>query len=120
MTKFGKILVYLLVFTTLANASFADRGVGRKKKAPVSLNVNLNGGFKNNLSFNLNNGLKYKGSISGNSSSYGNLSSNFKSTILTYQKGNVVYIVPVKQKVILKAADAKPGYAGMKLILKVP
>ena len=37
-------------------------------------------------------------------------------SVLTYQKGNMTYIIPYKQKIIL--SDIKQGYTGMKLIIR--
>lgn len=121
MSYFGKILVYLLVFTGLSTSTFADRGVGRKKKSVVQSNIKLSNSFNSNLSFNLSNGLKYKGSIlkMSNSSNVGTANTAIRTNVLTFQKGNVVYLVPVKQKIQLQP-DAARNYAGMKLIIKVP
>jgi hypothetical protein len=38
-------------------------------------------------------------------------------TLVTYQKGNSVYILPYKQKVLV--ADVQQGYTGTKLIIKM-
>ncbi len=91
--------------------SFADRGIG-KKKSKVVLNIKMPVSFQSCLNFNLRNGLKYTGSlISSTPKTY---SSN---ALITYQKGNSVYILPYKQKMLV--ADVKQGYTGTKLIIKI-
>jgi hypothetical protein len=37
-------------------------------------------------------------------------------TLVSYQKGNTIYIIPYKQKIIMP--EVKPGYTGMKLIIR--
>ncbi len=91
--------------------SFADRGIG-KKKSKVVLNIKMPVSFQSSLNFNLRNGLKYTGSlISSTPKTY---SSN---ALITYQKGNSIYIMPYKQKLLV--ADVKQGYTGTKLIIKI-
>lgn len=120
MTNFGKILVYLLVFTGLSISTYADRGVGKKKKATVASNIKITNNFQSSLSFNLSNGLKYKGSLLRmQSTSNTQAVSITKMNVLSFQKGNVVYLVPAKQKLAIQP-DAARNYAGMKLIIKVP
>jgi len=92
--------------------SFADRGINKKAKSKISLNIKSNSTFANTFSFNLKTGLKYKGSLLGNES----VTSSIYNTLITYQKGNTVYILPYKQKVIVP--EMHQGYTGMKLIIK--
>jgi hypothetical protein len=40
----------------------------------------------------------------------------FVNTLSTYQKGNTIYLVPNKQKIIIP--EIKQGYTGMRLIIK--
>ena len=94
--------------------SFADRGLRRKSKNKVTLNINTNSSFKNSLSFNLKNGLKYKGVLlTGNQTENNAI---FNNTITTYQKGNTIYLIPSKQKILIP--EVTQGYTGMKLIIK--
>ena len=92
--------------------SFADRGIG-KKKAKVVLNIKAPVTFANSLNFNLHTGLKYTGTIMPSS-----VSTTQSSSLITYQKGNSVYIMPYKQKIFV--ADVHQGFAGTKLIIRVP
>ncbi|RYY49694.1 MAG: hypothetical protein EOO06_06325 [Chitinophagaceae bacterium] len=113
MKKATKIVLLLSVLNGFMLTTWADKGVG-KKKAKVSLNI-VNVNSAKDLSFNLKTGLKYKGSLLSNSavSSRNTISYN---NLVTYQKGNTVYIIPNKQKVVVP--EMKQGYTGMKLILK--
>jgi len=113
MSKISKIVLLVAVLNGIVLTSLADRGVGKNKKK-ISLNISTAGSVSKNLSFNLKSGLKYKGSLlnrvesSKNSLSY--------SSLITYQKGNTIYIVPYKQKILVP--EVKQGYTGMKLIIK--
>ncbi len=119
MIKSIRIIMLTTILTSVLIPSFADRGAGRKKKKVV-LNIKTPLTFAKSLNFNLNNGMRFTGSLflpiintkptfSANSFSF--------NTLITYQKGNCVYIVPYKQKVLV--ADVKEGYTGTKLIIKM-
>lgn len=116
MNKFTKILLLAALLNGIMLSSFADRGVSKKARTKVTLNINTTkSNFTNNLSFNLKSGLKYKGSLLAGVTK---TSSNtlVQNTVVTYQKGNSVYVVPYKQKVIVP--EMRQGYTGMKLIIK--
>ncbi|HRQ21577.1 MAG TPA: hypothetical protein PKY29_09695, partial [Ferruginibacter sp.] len=112
-----KRVAKILFFTALVTggtiwASYADRGIG-KKKSKVKLNiVNTNNNIKSNLSFNLKTGLKYTGSLLPSTNARGNASN----VLVTFQKGNSVYIIPYKQKAI--SSEIRQGYTGLKLVIK--
>lgn len=119
MKKMFRILLITTAFTGLLLTSFADRGLG-KKKNKVTLNIKAPTSFASSLKFNLRNGMKYTGSSllrplaitnTTNTSSY-----SFN-TLVTYQKGKSIYIVPMKQKILV--ADVRQGYTGAKLIIKM-
>ncbi len=113
MSKISKIALLVAVLNGIVLTSLADRGVGKNKKK-VSLNITTPETLSKTLSFNLKSGLKYKGSLlnrvetSKNGLSY--------SSLITYQKGNTIYIVPYKQKILVP--EVRQGYTGMKLIIK--
>lgn len=104
--------VMVLMGTTLG--AMADRGFGKKTKNRVSLNVNTSAGLRNSIPFNFKSGLKYTGSLISNQRVSGN--SMINSTLITYQKGNTVYIIPYKQKVAVP--EIKQGYTGVKFIIR--
>ncbi|MEP6674355.1 MAG: hypothetical protein ABJA78_04345 [Ferruginibacter sp.] len=106
------LIVSMLLSTALS--TLADRGIGKKTKNKISLNIATVSTLRSSISYNLKSGLTYKGSIQTN-----NVFSNrsmMNNTIVTYQKGNTVYIIPYKQKIVIP--DTKQGYVGMKLIIR--
>ncbi|MEP6712587.1 MAG: hypothetical protein ABJA37_09240 [Ferruginibacter sp.] len=109
-----KIILLFSIFNGIILFSFADRGVGKKAKTKVSLNIKTTGSFSKDLAFNLKTGLTYKGSLLSNIQS--NNSSLLYNTFVTYQKGNTIYIVPFKQKILVP--EIHQGYTGMKLIIR--
>ncbi len=113
MSKIAKKILLLGILTGTMLVSFADRGIGKKSKTKVLLNINTNSSFRNSVSFNLKAGLKYKGSLLSNTQQTNSLTST---ELVTYQKGNSIYIVPYKQKVIVP--EIRQGYTGLKLIIK--
>ena len=112
--KKAKILLVVVVLSSITFSALADRGIGKKSKTKTALNINTVNSLRNSISLNLKTGLKYTGSLLVNQQSVGNtLLSN---TLLTYQKGNTVYIIPHKQ--VFAVPDMKQGYTGVKLIIK--
>lgn len=114
MTKIAKKILLLSILTGTMFVSFADRGAGKKSKNKVMLNITTNGSLRNSISFNLKAGLKYKGSLLTNNQQQGSGLSS--SELVTYQKGNSIYIIPYKQKIIVP--EVRQGYTGLKLIIK--
>ena len=114
MCKITKIILLFSILHGIVPSTFADRGVGKKVKNTVSLNIKSNGSFTNNLAFNLKTGLTYKGSLISTSQSSN--SSLLYNSFVTYQKGNTIYIVPFKQKILVP--EIYQGYTGMKLIIR--
>ncbi len=110
-----------MLTTILSSAlftSFANRGNTRKKKK-VILNIKTPISFTKSLNFNLNNGMKYSGFFFAPLTTTTAVTPNTFSfnTLITYQKGNSIYIVPYKQKILV--ADVHQGYTGTKLIIKM-
>ena len=108
MSKITKTVLLFAVLNGIMFTSLADRGVGKAKKSVATNN------FKSSISINLKIGLKYKGSLLTGVSS--NKTFLTVSNIVTYQKGNTIYVVPYKQKIVVP--EVKQGYTGMKLIIK--
>lgn len=113
MKKAKKILI-VLVFSSIGFSALADKGIGKKNKARVNLNINAGNSLRNSISVNLKTGLKYTGSLLSNQQVNG--TTYLTNALLTYQKGNTVYIIPHKQ--IIAVPEMKQGYTGMKLIIK--
>jgi len=96
-----------------ALSALADRGIGKKTKSKVALNISTPTTLRNSVSLNLKTGLRYTGSVVVNQPVTTN---SMSSTLVTYQKGNTVYIIPYKQKVVMP--EVRQGYTGMKLIIR--
>jgi hypothetical protein len=110
----AKILVIVLMLSGIGFSAMADKGIGKKSKSKVTLNINTTNTLRNSIAINLKSGLKYTGNLLAGQQVNG--SAYFNKTLLTYQKGNTVYIIPHKQ--VFAVPDMKPGYTGMKLIIK--
>jgi hypothetical protein len=117
MKKAFRILLITTALTGVLLPSFADRGIG-KKKNKVILNIKTPTTFASSLKFNLRNGMKYTGSSLLKPLGITKTTAlNSFNTLVTYQKGKSIYIVPMKQKVLV--ADVKQGYTGAKLIIRI-
>jgi hypothetical protein len=115
MDKFIKKTFAIALLFSMTSVAFADKGAGKKNKNKFLLNINTNNNsLRNSIALNLKSGLKYKGSLLTSQQNSGN--SLISSSVVTYQKGNTVYILPYKNKIIMP--DYKQGYTGMKLIIK--
>jgi hypothetical protein len=113
MLKKAKMILVILMLSGIGFSAMADKGIG-KKKAKVTLNINAGNSLRNSIALNLKTGLKYTGSLLVNQQVNG--TSYLNNTLLTYQKGNTVYIIPHKQ--VFAVPEMKQGYTGVKLIIK--
>jgi hypothetical protein len=114
MIKLSKILLVVVVLFGTTLSALADRGIGKKSKSKVTLNISTPAILRNSVSLNLKSGLRYTGSLLVTQHTLGN--SMISNTLVTYQKGNTVYIIPYKQKIVMP--EVRPGYTGMKLIIR--
>lgn len=113
MNKYFKITAFVaLFFCGVYFIAFADRG-GFVKKTKTHLNVAAEGSLKNSIAFNLKSGIEYKGSFFLNRQQIGN--SIISDAFISYKKGNTIYILPYKQKVVIPEYSEKDGY---KLIIR--
>ncbi len=92
--------------------AFADRG-GFVKKNRTHLNINTNGNLRNSIAFNLKSGLTYRGSSLLDKQQIGN--SIISDALISYKKGNTIYILPYKQKILIPQYTQQDGY---KLIIR--
>lgn len=113
MKQFGKSMMLFVLLGGGVLVSFADRGIRKKSKARITLNVPTTQSVRS-IAFTAGNGLRYKGSLL--LSEQKTNQSLISSSLVTYQKGNTFYILPFKQKVLVP--EVNPGYTGMKLIIK--
>ncbi len=114
MFKKAKMILIVLMLSGVGFSAMADKGIGKKNKTKVTLNINSGNSIRKSISLNLRTGLKYTGSLMANQQLNG--TSYLNSTLLTYQKGNTVYIIPQKQ--VYTVPEMKQGYTGLKLIIK--
>lgn len=112
MNKKSKIAAIIVLFCFVTYVAIADRGgFGRKNK--VHLNIITLNTLKNSVAFNLKSGLSYKGNTLLMQQQVGN--SIFTNSLISYQKGNTIYILPYKQKILIQSYSASTGY---KLIIR--
>ncbi|HEU5364173.1 MAG TPA: hypothetical protein VFU62_01510 [Hanamia sp.] len=112
MTKYSKIVSLLLLVCGVCVFAFADRG-GFVKKNKTQLNIKTNGNLKNSIPFNLKSGLTYRGSFLTDQEQIGN--ALVSDAYISYKKGNTVYILPYKQKILIPEYTQQGGY---KLIIR--
>lgn len=112
MIKLTKITAFALIFSFVALVATADRGgFGRRNR--INFNIVTVNTLKNSVAFNLKSGLKYKGNTILNQENVnGMINTN---SILKYQKGNSIYILPYKQKILSQSFSSASGY---KLIIR--
>jgi hypothetical protein len=112
MKTFTKKLLTIALLFGIAQVAMADRGVGKKKNKTI-LNIYTPSTLRNSIAFNLKSGLSYKGSLLSSTQTVGN--SIMANSLITYQKGNVTYVIPYKHKIVIP--EITQGYTGMKLII---
>lgn len=112
MIKYSKIAAIALLICFVTFVAIADRGgFGRRNK--IHFNIITLNTLKSSIGYNLKSGLNYKGTTVINQQHVGN--SIFTNNIVSYQKGNTVYILPYKQKVLIQSYSPASGY---KLIIR--
>jgi len=104
----GKKLVATILIAATTIVSFGALGDGRKgpdlpKKSPL-----LSGKTYSQGSFSLKSGYTYRGSRVLTTTQPNNLYINLN-TVVTHQRGNTTYIVPLKKKVILDKVKIELG-----------
>lgn len=112
MTKYSKIVTVVLLVCGVFLYTFADKG-GFVKRNKTHLNIKTSGNLKSSIQFNLKSGLVYRGSSLLNKERIGN--SIISDVYISYKKGNTVYILPYKQKILIPDYSQKDGY---KLIIR--
>ena len=112
--KKAKMILVVIMLSGITYSALADKGIGKKSKTKISLNINTTNSLRNSISLNLKSGLKYTGSLLVNQQFDGK--SILSNNLLTYQKGNTVYIIPHKQ--IVAIPEMSQRYTGMKIIIK--
>ena len=112
MVKTSKIAVVVLLICFVTLVATADRGgFGRRNK--VHFNIITLSTLKSSIGFNLRSGLAYRGNNTLFQQQVNN--SIFTNNIVSYQKGNTIYLLPYKQKVLIQSYTPASGY---KLIIR--
>ncbi|MBI3883820.1 MAG: hypothetical protein HY305_06330 [Sphingobacteriales bacterium] len=118
MNRFTKMLLVAATIVGSVNVTLAaltDKGVGKKNKHNTSIyNIATPLSLKNSMSLNLT-GLNYKGSFLSSKENI-SASSTINTSVITYQKGNMTYIIPYKHKMAMP--EIQQGYTGIKLIIR--
>ncbi len=114
MKTFTKKFLTIVMLFCMAQVAMADRGVGKKSKNKTILNIYTPSTLRSSIVFNLKSGLSYKGSLLNSSEIVAN--SIVSNSLITYQKGNVTYIIPYKNKIVVP--EIKQGYTGIKFIIR--
>jgi hypothetical protein len=114
MYTFTKKLLTIVLLFSIANVAIADRGVAKKNKNKTTFNISTPTTLRNSIAFNLKSGLSYKGSLLSSTKTVG--TSIVANSLITYQKGNITYIIPYQHKIIIP--EYKQGYTGMKIIIR--
>ncbi|MEO8960862.1 MAG: hypothetical protein ABI325_03210 [Ginsengibacter sp.] len=112
MKVFSKILISGLFICGVGFYTLADKGRFVKKNK-TQLNIKTTETLQNSIPFNLKSGLVYRGSILLNKQQIGN--SIVNDVYISYRKGNTVYILPYKQRILIPEYSQKDGY---KLIIR--
>ena len=112
MTKYSKIVAVIVLVCGVCVFAFADRG-GFVKKNKTQLNIKTHGNLRNSIQFNLKSGLSYRGSFLTNQQQIGG--SMVSDAYISYKKGNTVYILPYKQRILIPEYSQQDGY---KLIIR--
>lgn len=96
--NFGKKLTLLSLIAGSAFVAFAALGDGKGKEKPGSSKVRLLSSKSQSSNFSLRSGYSFRGSevINTTVPRYVDISS-----VITYQRGNTTYVLPLKKKVLV-------------------
>lgn len=100
------------IFCGICLIALADRG-GFIRKNKTHLNITTAGNLKNSIRFNLKSDLNYRGCFFINQKQVGR--SLVSDALISYKKGNSIYLLPYKQKILIPEYTQGEGY---KLIIR--
>jgi|SRR5690606_23255921 len=106
MNKYTKISLVVFLFCGVGLLASADRGRFDLKKK-ITLNINPDNNIKNAIAFNLKSGIVYKGSNLMKQEVVGN--SIISDVLISYKKGNTIYILPYKQRISIPQYSKNEG-----------
>jgi hypothetical protein len=102
-----KIFNLFICTTAFVLAAHADKGK-KTNKAKINLSIGTKGTLRSNL---LGNTYSLKNNLKTTTLSYG----FNKKSVVTFQRGNTIYVLPYKPKVIVN--ETKRNYSGVKIII---
>ncbi len=110
MKKITNTVLLALVLSLAATVAMADRGgFSRKaKKNRLKFNIASPSSLRSSIFLNLRSGMLFKGSQSINLQKSSNSITDH--SIVSYRKGNTLYILPYKQKVLIPVYDKNNGF----------
>lgn len=116
MKKITNTALIVIVLSLAATVAMADRGgFGRKeKKNKLKFDISAPSSLRNSIFMNLKTGMMFKGSQSLMLQKTNN--SLIDNSIVSFRKGNTLYIMPYKQKVLIPVYDKSNG--GYKLVIR--
>jgi hypothetical protein len=113
MNKTSKIILILSLLTFIYWVALADRGGFGRKRNKIQLNITTYTTLKKSILLNSRSGVVFKGSQLLNRKKIG--SAIFSTALISYRKGNSIYIIPHKQKILIPSYSFASGY---KLIIR--
>ncbi len=112
MFRYSKILMVTTIVCGICVVALADRG-GFIKKNKTRLNIAASENLKNSIRFNLRSDLNYRGCFFINQRQVGH--TLVSDALISYKKGNTIYLLPYKQKILIPEYTQGEGY---KLIIR--
>jgi hypothetical protein len=106
ISKLLKRKLATAVLITASVASFATLGDGGRKKTTSSKSLFTHSYNHNFKTFSLKSGYNYRGNTFFNTPAEEKFI--MLNTVVTYQKGNATYILPMKKKVLLDKIKFRP------------
>jgi hypothetical protein len=108
ISKIIKRKIATIVLVSASFAAFATLGEGSKKDNTPKNLLSTRVARSNYKNFSLRSGYSYRGSSVINTSAESKYF--FVERVITYQKGNQTYILPMKKKVLLDKVNFNPSF----------
>lgn len=108
MFNTSKTILFVVILSMTISLAAADRGGFRKKKSKITFNIDLHNSLRSSVFYNLRTGsITYKGSTVTGEQRFGN--TIYENSIVSYKKGNTIYVLPIKNKVIIPQYSPSSG-----------
>ncbi len=106
MNTYTRILLVVMLFCGVGLLASADMGRFELKEK-ITLNINPENNLRSAVAFNLKSGIVYKGSTLMRQEVIGN--SIISDVMISYKKGNTIYILPYKQRISIPEYSKNEG-----------